>query len=159
MSGPALASNGDEMMAVWIEYAVDGNDSFALFSDGQLVSPAAQPQIFFATNSGKAWSQRAAVPTALSQCTPALLGDLFNGSFCLAFKGATSDDIYFATYTSAKGWSHPETLPVGKTSQGPALITDLSGNLPYLRQQRAGRATGDGKHHAIHHAKAQAQGE
>src|SRR5580658_1961310 len=29
----------------------------------------------------------------------------------------------------------------------------------YLRQQRAGRATGDGKHHAIHHAKAQAQGE
>ena len=35
----------------------------------------------------------------------------------------------------------------------------LRGRLQHLRSQRAGGSTGDGEHHAIYHAKAQAQGQ
>jgi hypothetical protein len=125
---PAIAATKTEIMAVWVEYAVNGSDALALWSDGQPVSPTAQPQIFFATWTPKGgWTKRAAIADALTAYPPALVAA--NGAFYLAFKGLSDGTIWFAEHTSGSGWSKRAILPIGLTSDGLALGVDRAANL------------------------------
>ena len=136
ITAPALAANGSEMMAVWVEMAVDGSDALAEFSEGTLASPPASPTIFFAKYRSGGWSQRKAVKNALTQVTPALVaaGD----GFYMAWQGESDDTIWFASYSDAKGWSDSAQLPAFETSAGPALAVDDAGDVQFVWRGKTG---------------------
>jgi hypothetical protein len=73
ITAPALAASASEIMAVWVENAVDGSDALAVFAEGTLASPPASPTIFFAKYANGAWTQRKPVKGALTRATPALV--------------------------------------------------------------------------------------
>jgi hypothetical protein len=128
VSSPALAATESELFAVWIENAVNGSDALALFYEGTLASPPAQPTIFFAKwRSGSGWTQRQAVPNALSASAPALAA--FNGVVSMAFKGHEDAQIWFAQYTNDKGWTARAKLPGFDTATGPGLAVGDTGNV------------------------------
>jgi hypothetical protein len=127
-SEPAVATDATPALAAGVD-----NNLYMVWK-----TPGPDALLAWSAYDGSGWSAPDTIPLAKTSTNPALVGWFSRGEaaviFCLAWKGANTDDVFWSSFTPGSSSFTQNHVPGASTDAAPALTTGYVGGsyIPYV---------------------------